>query len=239
MTSYSSNSAKTTSLWRQMFVFVSSLIIGLCGGLILLLLGALLLTETELMQQTAEFLGISSKTPWYFVRSSGTVAYLLMTGSTIWGLLLSTKIVKEGVPAVISLAMHNTLSWLAIALAGLHALALLFDSYYSYNLINLTLPFTGPYRPFWAGLGIIGFYLMLLTSISFYFRKQIGQKRWRKLHFLTFLLFILVTFHGVQAGTDSSNIGMMLLYWGSGLFVLFLTNYRLLAARRLPRNPID
>jgi sulfoxide reductase heme-binding subunit YedZ len=232
MTSLSPNMNETETKEEHLFIFLLSLIIGLLGGVFFLALGGLLLNNVELVQETAVSFGITSKTPWYFTRSSGTVAYLLLAGSTIWGLLLSSKIVKEGIPAAVSLAMHNVLSWLALALSSLHALALFFDSYYTYRLADITIPFIGPYRPEWVGLGIIGFYLMFLTSISFSFRKQIGQKRWRKLHYLTFAGFILVTAHGVMAGTDSGNIGMTLVYWSSGLLVLFLTNYRILTASK-------
>ncbi len=160
------------------------LLLALLGGLLLLTLSGYGFVETNTL------LGITAKTPWYFTRAAGTVAYLLMAGSTIWGLLLSTKLIKESVPAALALTMHNMLSWLAIVLAGLH-----------------------------------------LTSISFSFRKQIGQKRWRQLHYLTFIAFVLVTIHGVFAGTDSGNGGLRFVYWGSGLLVLFLTNYRLLTAK--------
>ena len=201
------------------------LLLALLGGLLLLTLSGYGFVETNTL------LGITAKTPWYFTRAAGTVAYLLMAGSTIWGLLLSTKLIKESVPAALALTMHNMLSWLAIVLAGLHAVALLFDNYYTYTLADLAIPFLGPYRPVWVGLGVIGLYIMLLTSISFSFRKQIGQKRWRQLHYLTFIAFVLVTIHGVFAGTDSGNGGLRFVYWGSGLLVLFLTNYRLLTAK--------
>lgn len=229
------NETKTETKQKQLSIFVVSLLVGLVGGAFFLALGGLL-SETEWVRHTAVSLGVSSKTPWYFTRSSGTVAYLLLAGSTIWGLLLSSKIIKEGVPAAVSLTMHNTLSWLALALTSLHALALLFDSYYIYRLADIAIPFIGPYRPAWVGLGIIGFYLMFLTTISFSFRKQMGQKRWRKLHYLSFAAFILVTVHGVMAGTDSGNTGMTIVYWGSGLLVLFLTNYRLLTASKGRRS---
>jgi DMSO/TMAO reductase YedYZ heme-binding membrane subunit len=182
--------------------------------------------------------GISDKTPWHLSRSAGTVAYLLLLGSTVWGLLLSSKIVKEAVPAALSLTMHNVLSWMALAFTGLHALVLMFDSYYTYRLADLTIPFIGPYRPGWVGLGIIGFYLMLLVTLSFHFRRQLGQKRWRALHYVSFVVFILATVHGITAGTDSSTLGMQIIYLGSGLLVFFLTNYRLLTAKssRLSRT---
>lgn len=70
----------------------------------------------------------SEKLAWYLTRASGAVAYLLLSASTVWGLLLSTKMVKEWIPAPVTLAMHNYLSWTAIGLALLHAFVLLFDS---------------------------------------------------------------------------------------------------------------
>jgi len=211
---------------------VGSLLLGFVGSLLLIAFFWLLFAATSIDEQLAAWLGIGSKTAWHFTRASGTVAYLLLTLSTVWGLLLSSKIIKETVPAVLSLAMHNILSWAAIALTGLHMFALLFDSYYTYRLVDLFIPFIGPYRPQWVALGVISMYLMLLTSLSFYWRKQLGQKWWRRLHYLTFAAFVLVTIHGAMAGTDSSGGGMQILYWGSGLLVLLLTNYRLLTAEQ-------
>jgi DMSO/TMAO reductase YedYZ heme-binding membrane subunit len=173
-----------------------------------------------------------AKASWYLVRSSGTVGYLLLAGSTIWGLVLSTQVAKKLVPGAPALAMHSALSWLAVFTAGAHALLLLFDNYYTYGLLDVLLPFTGPYRPFWVGLGILGLYLALLTSLSFQWRRQLGMGRWRKLHKLTFVSYAFVTLHGLMAGTDSALPGMRLVYIGSALLVLLLTNYRLLAASR-------
>ncbi|MFN2134968.1 MAG: ferric reductase-like transmembrane domain-containing protein [Candidatus Promineifilaceae bacterium] len=183
-------------------------------------------------------LGMGSKTPWHLSRAAGTVAYLLLAGSTIWGLLLSSKIVKEAVPAALSLAMHNVLSWLALAFAGLHAVVLLLDNYYEYRLPHLVIPFIGPYRPGWVGLGIIGFYLIALLNISFQFRQRIGQKRWRTLHYLSFAVFVLATVHGIGSGTDSTKAGMQAVYIGSALLVLFLVLYRgLMSTAFRPRQP--
>jgi predicted ferric reductase len=169
----------------------------------------------------------SGKAAWYLTRASGTIAYLLMWGSMMWGLLISTKLIKNNVPPPISLAMHNYLSWTAIGLTAFHALILLFDTYYTYTIADLLIPFVGPYNPLWVGIGIIGLYLMLLTSATFYMRQWIGQKNWRKLHYLTFVAYILVTLHGFQAGTDAAMLLGMYIF--SSASVLFMTFYRILA----------
>ncbi len=171
---------------------------------------------------------LTDKASWYLNRASGLVGYFLLALSTIWGLLLSTKLVKKVVPPVLSLAMHNYLSWTAIGFSVLHAVVLLFDSYYAYTVGNLLIPFTGPYKPGWIGAGIIGFYIMLVTSASWYFRQHIGQKNWRRLHYLTFGAYGLTTFHGVMAGTDTSQL--MPVYMGSAAVVIFLTMFRMIEA---------
>jgi sulfoxide reductase heme-binding subunit YedZ len=217
--------------------FLIAAILGITAVIGFVFLGAgglYLLTGMNTTDLLKALLGISARTPWHLSRSAGTVAYLLLLGSTVWGLILSSKIVKEAVPAAISLAMHNILSWLALAFTVFHALVLLMDNYYTYTLADLTIPFIGPYRPGWVGFGIIALYMMALVTISFSFRKQIGQKRWHTLHYLSFAVFVLATVHGLFAGTDSGNMNMQLIYLGSGLLVFFLTSYRVLTRKKTP-----
>ena len=76
---------------------------------------------------------VAPRAAWHLSRSTAVVAYLLLTGSVAWGLVVSTKIAKDITPAPLSLAMHNIISWLALSLAGIHALLLLFDSYFTYT----------------------------------------------------------------------------------------------------------
>ncbi len=176
----------------------------------------------------------SEKLTWYLTRSSGTVAYIVLSASTVWGLLLSTKLIKELVPAPVALAMHNALSWIAIGLASFHAFVLLFDNYYTYTIGNLLIPFTGPYKPLWVGIGTLAFYLSLLLSATFYMRQWIGAKRWRQLHYLTFAVYVMITLHGWLAGTDS--VAFAWLYGTSAFIVLFLTIYRIITAVRSARH---
>lgn len=167
---------------------------------------------------------------WYLTRSMAIVAYVLLSGATIWGLLLSTKIVKEWVPAPLSLALHSALSWLAVGLGAGHALLLLADTYYHYTLADLLIPFTGPYEPLWVGAGTIALYGLALVSASFWVRGRLGTARWRALHYSTFAFYILVTVHGIMAGSDAGEFQVQMMYAISAVTVLFLTNVRWIGA---------
>jgi hypothetical protein len=48
---------------------------------------------------------------------------------------------------------------------------------------------------------------------------------------LTFGVYALGTIHGAMAGTDSGNLGMQVMYWGSGMLVFFLTANRMLVGK--------
>ena len=75
---------------------------------------------------------------------------------------------------------------------------------------------------------------MLITTVTFYMRSWMGQKNWRSIHYLTFLVFILAAGHGWIAGTDSIQLATM--YWVSGFSVLFLTIYRIIDAMTKPKE---
>jgi predicted ferric reductase len=187
------------------------------------------LVHTNVAQPILEQLLLAGETSaWYLSRASGIVAYLFVSGSVIWGLALSTKIAKMWVAAPLALALHNTCSWMAAGLATFHAIVLLFDNYFDYSIPDLLIPFTGPYRPVSVGLGITSLYGLFLVASSFHVRKRIGQRTWRRLHYISFVLYILITAHGVAAGSDSQTPALQAIYAGSALTVLFLVNYRLL-----------
>jgi predicted ferric reductase len=169
----------------------------------------------------------STKAYWYMARAAGIVSYLLLWLSTLWGLMLSTKFISKRLPAPIIYGMHEFLAILSLVFMALHTFVLLGDDYIKFNLWHLAVPFIAPYQPFWTGLGTIGFYLSTAMTGSFYIRKQIGQKVWRILHYLTFITYLVALAHGAVAGTDSSLPSLKLVYLITGLAILFLVYYRL------------
>jgi DMSO/TMAO reductase YedYZ heme-binding membrane subunit len=94
-------------------------------------------------------------------------------------------------------------------------------------MFHLVIPFSAPYEPFWTGLGTLGLYLTTLLTGSFYIRRQIGQKAWRALHYLTFGAYGLVLMHGLMAGSDTKLVPIQIMYLATGSIVLFLIYFRL------------
>ncbi len=192
-------------------------------------------SSRSVMTHEAEVMGLplvgETKAYWFMARAGGIVAYLLLWLSVVWGLALSTKITDKLIPAPLAYGLHEFLSLGTLMFVAIHTLTLLGDRYIGFNLLHLVIPFIAPYKPGWTGLGTLGFYLSLALTGSFYVRKQIGQKVWRTMHYLTFVAYGLVILHGVMAGSDSGLTLMKLIYLLTGAVVLFLTYYRLLTLK--------
>jgi predicted ferric reductase len=162
---------------------------------------------------------------WYVTRASGLTAYLLLWLSTAWGLAVSSKILDAVLHRSFTYDFHEFLSLGALGFTAIHVGVLLFDRYLPYNLAQILVPFISPYRPFWVGVGVIGFYLSLLVTITFYIRSRIGMKTFRAIHGLSLVAYLAVTFHSFFAGTDSPLVSVMGLYAGTFIVIVFLLAY--------------
>jgi predicted ferric reductase len=166
---------------------------------------------------------------WYLSRASAIIAYLLAWLSMVLGVSMTNKLARLWPGGPVAFDLHQHTSLLSIAFALFHALILLGDKYIAYTPWQILTPFASSrYEPLWVGLGQVGFYLMLVVGLSFYVRKQITQKTWRLIHYLSFAMFLLVLAHGVMAGTDSGEPWAQTIYWVTGGGLLFLVFYRLL-----------
>ena len=95
-----------------------------------------------------------------------------------------------------------------------------------FSLAEIVVPFAAPYRPLWVGVGQVGLYLTAIVYASFHLRRQIGQRAWRLIHYLTFLSFLGATAHGILSGTDTGTAWAWWSYVAASALVVFLTAYR-------------
>jgi sulfoxide reductase heme-binding subunit YedZ len=162
---------------------------------------------------------------WYITRAAGFVAYFLLWLSTAWGLAVTSKIFDPLLHRAFTYDMHQFISLLAIGFTFLHIAVLIGDRYLPFSIADILIPFIAPYRPIWVGVGVIGLYLTMLVTVTFYVRKWIGQKTFRLIHLASFLAYAGVTVHGLMSGTDSPLWTVQLMYGGTALVVVFLTIY--------------
>ena len=113
-------------------------------------------------------------------------------------------------------------------MTGVHAVALLGDRFIRFDVLDVLVPFLSSYRAFAVTLGVVAAYGTLLVYASFSWRRRIGAKTWRKLHYLSFLVFAAALLHGLLAGSDAEAPVMQTLYASSATLVGALGGYRLL-----------
>lgn len=165
--------------------------------------------------------------PWYATRFLGFLAYGALAISVIYGLLLSTGMLDSIAHRVVSFTLHQDLSAIAIGLTALHGAVLALDTFVPQSVRQLIIPFAGPYRPEWVGIGQVTFYLMIIVYASFFVRRRLGQRGWRLLHYTTLLAFAGATAHGVMSGTDTPATWAFVAYTCSSVAVVFLLGYRI------------
>lgn len=215
-------------------VMLVTLALGLVGLLIILSQTSLGAAWNRLFDSL--FGASTGQMTWFITRASGILAYLLLWLSTVWGLAVSSKMFDKLVPRAFTYDAHEYLSLLAFVFTIVHVFILLGDTFMPFNLTQLLVPFISDYRPFWIGVGIIGTYLSVLVTVTFYLRRWIGQRTFRVIHYLSFAAFYGVLIHSWFAGTDTGLVATRVMYFFTGLSVIFMTVYWLVLLRLNKKN---
>ena len=163
---------------------------------------------------------------WLASRASGITAFLLISCSVLLGLAMATKVLRGRVKAPVLVKLHEHLALAGLVAIAVHAITLLGDAWLSPGPIGVLVPFTMDHEPLFTGLGALAAYLAALLGLSFYVRRRVGTKRWRSLHRLTLLVYVLAVAHTVGAGTDASTPWLRGILLVTGAPILFLTLLR-------------
>lgn len=143
---------------------------------------------------------------WLVSRASGILALVLVSASVVLGLAMAGKVLRRPAVKRIIARLHEHLALIAIVAITVHGLALLGDHWLKPGLRGILVPFALAYRPSFTGLGIIAGYLAVLLGPSFYLRRRLGAKRWRKLHRFTVVVWGLGVVHTLGAGSDGGTL---------------------------------
>jgi len=164
---------------------------------------------------------------WITSRAAGTVALVLSSLSVCAGLLVGARAGPlKGMGGDVK-ALHEALSLATLAAVALHGAALLGDSYLHPSVFDISVPFTGAYRPFWTGIGIVAGWALAALGLSYYARRSVGQARWRSLHRFTALFWLLGIAHSLGSGTDAGQLWFLALLAAPAVPGLFLLMRRL------------
>ena len=145
---------------------------------------------------------------WYVTRSSAIIAWALMVISVTWGILLSTRVMKPKDNPSWLLDLHRWLSGLSVVFVGIHMASLFVDKYAAFSLQDLFIPFHSQYQKIaWLGdwpvaLGVICTYILFAVQATSLMMKKLPRKYWKAIHYSSYALVLLVSFHAGWSGTD-------------------------------------
>lgn len=179
---------------------------------------------------------VNPQLSWYAARSSGLVAWALVTASILWGLALSTRLIqRRGIPAWL-LDLHRFLGALSLVFVGVHLVALWADSYLVFAWSELFVPMASAWRPGAVAWGIAATYLLVAVEVTSWLMRRLPRKVWHTVHLSSFVLFVFASVHGFQSGADRDARAVQWLALSGGTLLLFLVLFRLLAPRRSQRS---
>ena len=170
---------------------------------------------------------------WYTARASGLVAWAIVTASIVWGLALSTRLVRRKGATAWLLDVHTFLGTLSLVFVGVHILALWADSDVYFGGRELFVPMASQWRPGAVAWGIVATYLLVAIELTSWVMHRLPRRAWHVVHMSSFVLFVTATLHGFTAGADRSNVVVDWLAVSGGVVVACLVLFQLLAPRRV------
>jgi sulfoxide reductase heme-binding subunit YedZ len=172
---------------------------------------------------------------WLASRASGVVALVLVTVSVAIGLAMAGKVLRVPGLSRKLMAVHEQTALAGLIAICVHAITLLGDPFLDPGVAGIAVPFALGFETFFTGLGVIAAYLALLLGLSFYARRRIGAKLWRKAHRASVLVYAFGLVHALGAGTDTSAVWFRWWVMATTPIVGGLFAYRLLEGRAKAR----
>lgn len=178
----------------------------------------------------------NSHLAWWITRSTAIVAWALVTASIVWGLALSSRLVRGRGTGPWLLDLHRWLGALSLVFTAAHVGTLLVDSYVGFGVADLLIPFRSPWRPHALAWGIVGFYLLVLIQVTSWTKRRIPKRLWHAVHLTSIPLFITSCVHAALAGADRNNRLLQWLLLTAIVLVVFTLVYRI-ASSGTPPEP--
>ena len=154
---------------------------------------------------------------WYITRSSAVVAWVLLTLSALWGILLKTRILRGADNPEWLKVVHRFLSSLAILMVATHMASLYLDTYVEFTVLDLLIPFRSTFEPFGVAMGVFGMWGMVLVWATALAMDRLPQKLWKGIHYLSYGSLFAVALHSGMVGTD---VGAP---WYTALSIILIT----------------
>jgi sulfoxide reductase heme-binding subunit YedZ len=136
----------------------------------------------------------------------GFLSYGLLWISVLWGIVLRNGWALTRMRHGTLYGIHQTVTLVALTLGVVHAVAQLATPGGTIRVIDQVVPFVNPVDPIGIGLGVIALELMIAIALSVLVQRLLGYHRWRRMHMLGYLAYVLLTLHLLISGSETTSI---------------------------------
>ena len=160
---------------------------------------------------------------WYLSRASGTIAWLMLTATVLWGIASSVDLFPRRRRVGWLVDLHRWLGGLTVGFVALHIAALVADSYVHFGLTDLFVPFASDWKPLPVALGVVALWGLIAVQGTSLAIRRLRRRTWHTIHVAGYGVFVLGSFHGITAGTDATQpmyvattaVSMLAVGWAS------------------------
>lgn len=135
----------------------------------------------------------------------GFTSYALLWAAVVWGLMLRNGWAGTRMRHATIYAIHMTISLFGISLGLVHAAVQLAVPNGSVDLIDEFVPFTNGNDPIGVGIATIATELFVAAALAVGMQKKLGYSRFRAVHSMVYVAFMLVAAHALISGSDMAH----------------------------------
>lgn len=180
---------------------------------------------------------VGNSWPWYITRAAGFIAAGLLVLLMFSGIGQVTGIIYRYIEPIKVWAIHKALAIALCISIVLHASFLLVDKYLPFSLAQILVPFASHYNNGTqiGGLALgelaVTFGILAAYGVVIVVASALGwinkNRTWRKLHYISYAVIILVLVHGMYVGTDLKYGIFRTLWIGVGVLIVLAVIVRL------------
>lgn len=149
----------------------------------------------------------------------GFTSFFLIWLSVIWGLMLKNGWMSTRMRHSAIHGAHMIIALMGLTLGIVHAFAQLAVPFTPVHLVDVVVPFTNPSDPIGIGIAVIALEIFVAAAVSVAVQHKMGYNRWRALHALNHVAFILLVAHILISGSDVAPTPV----WGTVLAMWLVT----------------
>lgn len=139
---------------------------------------------------------------WDVTRAAANVAWGLVLFAVLWGVLLTTRVLRGMDRPAWLLDLHRWLGVITIVFTLVHMATLVLDTYIDFTIADVLVPGASVYRTWAVGAGVIGFWLLVTIHLTSVFKRRLSLRLWRRIHLVSYPLYGIIAVHALTAGSD-------------------------------------